>query len=311
MTIKEIKINFTNKKWKLISIEYKNSQTPLEAICPNGHKTLISWNNLQKGQGCKTCAGNDAHTFEDVSKSFKLAGCELLATEYKNVGTLMPYKCECGNVSEIRYSDFQMGVRCWQCRSKKISDTTKTNDDIIKEFCEKQECKFIKSWIHNKRTRIAYICKCGEETEAYWGNFKRYPNCKKCGSAKISGENCYMYDPDREAVAMRKRFRKMCGQHIKRFMESTGQTKTRSTHELLGYKPIDLQNHILNHPDYPSCEGKEWHVDHIFPIQAFLDHGILDLKIINKLDNLRPMLGPENVAKADKYDLKEFQEWLK
>jgi hypothetical protein len=35
------------------------------------------------------------------------------------------------------------------------------------------------------------------------------------------------------------------------------------------------------------------HVDHIFPIQAFLDHGILDLKTINALDNLRPMLGPE------------------
>ena len=49
----------------------------------------------------------------------------------------------------------------------------------------------------------------------------------------------------------------------------------------------------------------------IFPIQAFLDHGILDLKIINKLSNLRPMLGPENLQKADKYDEKEFTEWLR
>jgi len=80
---------------------------------------------------------------------------------------------------------------------------------------------------------------------------------------------------------------------------------------LLGYRPIDLQNHILNHPDYKNCIGKEWHVDHIFPIQAFLDHGILDLKIINKLSNLRPMLGPENLQKADKYDEKEFTEWLR
>jgi len=129
--------------------------------------------------------------------------------------------------------------------------------------------------------------------------------------AKKSGANCYMYDPDREAVEMRKKFRKMCGQHILRFMKATGQTKTKHTHELLGYRPIDLQNHILNHPDYKNCIGKEWHVDHIFPIQAFLDHGILDLKIINKLSNLRPMLGPENLQKADKYDEKEFTEWLR
>ena len=93
-------------------------------------------------------------------------------------------------------------------------------------------------------------------------------------------------------------------------MKATGQTKTRSTHKLLGYKPIDLQEHILNHPDYKNCIGQDWHVDHIFPIQAFLDHGILDLKFINHLSNLRPVLGPENLSKADKYDEKEFKKWL-
>jgi hypothetical protein len=51
-------------------------------------------------------------------------------------------------------------------------------------------------------------------------------------------------------------------------------------------------------------------VDHIFPVQAFLDHGILDLKLINHLSNLRPMPGKENLSKADKYDEKEFTEWL-
>ena len=135
--------------------------------------------------------------------------------------------------------------------------------------------------------------------------------CKKCGNKKVSGPNCYMYDPDREAVAMRKKFRKICGQHIHRFMRATGQKKTRHTHELLGYKPQDLQEHILNHPNYKNCEGEEWHVDHIFPIQAFLNHGILDLKLINNLNNLQPILGKENLSKADKYDKKEFGRWLK
>jgi len=48
-----------------------------------------------------------------------------------------------------------------------------------------------------------------------------------------------------------------------------------------------------------------------FPIQAFLDHGILDLSLINRFDNLRPIIGPENLSKADKYDETDFKQWLK
>jgi site-specific DNA-cytosine methylase len=75
---------------------------------------------------------------------------------------------------------------------------------------------------------------------------------------------------------------------------------------IIGWKA----NLNLTYPDFKNCEGKIWHVDHIFPIQAFLDHGILDLKTINRLDNLRPVLGVENLSKADKYDKNEFLEWL-
>lgn len=311
LTIEQVKIEFKNRGWELKSDIYEKNILPLIAICPCGHETTISWNNLKSGQGCKICAGNEAYSYEEVKKIFEAAGCDLLAESYKNVMTPMSYICNCGNESEIRFCDFRQGTRCWKCRSQKISNAIKTNDENIKEFCESKGCQFIESFIQCKRTRIKYICACGSESEAYWGNFKKFPNCKKCGSAKISGSNCYMYDPDREAIALRKKFRKICGQHIKRFMESTGQKKTLHTHELLGYMPQDLQNHILNHPNYKNCEGKEWHVDHIFPIQAFLDHGILDLKIINKLCNLQPILGPENLKKADKYNQKEFLEWIK
>jgi hypothetical protein len=118
-----------------------------------------------------------------------------------------------------------------------------------------------------------------------------------------------MYDPDREAVALRKKFRKTCERHIRRFMKASGQKKTKHTHELLGYTPQQLQEHILNHPEMARC-GDEWHIDHIWPIQAFVDHGVFDLKLVNSLSNLRPMPGKENLSKADKYDEKEFVRWL-
>lgn len=251
--------------------------------------------------------GHNKLSYEEAKSIFEQNGFKLLEKEYISNRIPMRCICVCGNEAQMRLQDITRGVKCQKyCMRILISNALKTKDDKIKKICEDNGCQFIKSWIHKRRTRLKYICKCGNEWEAYLCNFKRFPNCKKCGNLKVSGENCYMYDPDREAVRLRKRFRKMCGQYIKRFMDATGQRKTRHTHELLGYTPEQLQEHILNHPDYIKVKDGEWHVDHIMPIQAFLDHNILDLKIINSLDNLRPMAGVENISKADVYDKEEF-----
>jgi len=44
----------------------------------------------------------------------------------------------------------------------------------------------------------------------------------------------------------------------------------------------------------------------IFPIKAFAEHGISDLKLINSLDNIRPISGVENCRKNAKYSKEEF-----
>lgn len=254
--------------------------------------------------------GHNKLQYKEVKKIFEEKGFKLLATNYVSNNTPMRAICSCGSEIEIRLSHVQRGNKCQLCKAKTNSEKLRTSDATIIAFCKSKGCQFVQSWIQSKRIRIAYICKCGSKTEANWSNFTRCPNCKKCGSAKVSGANCYMYDPDRAAIALRKKFRKICGQHIRRFIKATGQKKTRHTHELLGYTPKQLQEHILNHPDYAGVKDGIWHVDHIFPLQAFFDHKIFDLKLINALNNLRPLAGPENLSKADKYDETEFMRWL-
>lgn len=53
-----------------------------------------------------------------------------------------------------------------------------------------------------------------------------------------------------------------------------------------------------------------WHIDHIFPLKAFVDYGILDPALANCLENLQPMLGKENISKSAKYDKFSFENWL-
>lgn len=313
LTQAEVEAVFAAKGCVLLDT-YQGNQVSMSYRCKCGAEARTSLVGFKNSSGCYQCSsasGGRRLSYDDVKQYFADAGCELLDNEYPNNNVPLHYRCKCGNISQVRFRDFKRDRRCLQCKGEKISQKLRTTDEELSQFCAEHQCQFIRSWIQCKKTRIEYICACGRVAETYWTNFKNFPSCWECGKVKKSGPNCYMYDPDREAVAMRARFRKICGQHIRRFMDATGQKKTRHTHELLGYHPRDLQEHILNHPDYKNCVGKEWHVDHIFPIQAFLDHGILDLKLINALDNLRPMVGPENIAKADKYDEKEFVEWVR
>jgi hypothetical protein len=305
-----VREQFGKRGWQCLATHYVNNLEPLDCVCDQGHVTKITWCNFKKNQGCRYCAGNATATLDEVRAYFKSQGCELLSSSYANAFSAVEYRCVCGTEAKMRYVDFQRGHRCSNCMAKTISEMFRTPKQELVSFCEQQDCRFIRAWIKCKKTRIEYVCKCGNTAEAYWTNFKNYPNCKKCGNKKVSGDNNYMWNPDREEVARRKRFRKTCEQLIRRVMNATGGRKADRSAALLGYTPKQLQEHILSHPNMASLQGKEWHIDHIFPIQAFLDHGIEDLRLINALDNLQPLEDSANIAKGDLYERHHFEEWI-
>ena len=83
------------------------------------------------------------------------------------------------------------------------------------------------------------------------------------------------------------------------------------TSDMLGYGPKELREYVEQHPNWGRLKSKSWHLDHIFPIQAFLEHGITDIALINSLDNLQPITQRENNQKHAKYDKRAFRKWLK
>lgn len=97
---------------------------------------------------------------------------------------------------------------------------------------------------------------------------------------------------------------------LQRCREATDQGKLDHAHKVLGYTPRQLQERIQNHPNWEKVKDQEWHLDHIFPIVAFLHYGIRDLDKICCLENLQPLAGPKNCEKNDSYDMDLFQDWL-
>jgi Uri superfamily endonuclease len=97
---------------------------------------------------------------------------------------------------------------------------------------------------------------------------------------------------------------------LKNVLTKTGRTKTDKTHRLLGYSFRALIERITKHPNWSKVKDYVWHIDHIFPIKAFTDHGIMDVQLINCLDNLQPMLGKDNCSKNAKYNEANFLTWV-
>jgi len=57
-TIDEMKIEFENVGYTLLSTEYTNAKTPLKFICNNGHRHQLSWTHFDRGQRCAQCVSN-------------------------------------------------------------------------------------------------------------------------------------------------------------------------------------------------------------------------------------------------------------
>jgi hypothetical protein len=56
--------------------------------------------------------------------------------------------------------------------------------------------------------------------------------------------------------------------------------------------------------------SNNYHVDHIYPIKAFVENNIFDLDIINCDDNLQLLEAKENISKNDKYNIEEFNQYI-
>lgn len=80
--------------------------------------------------------------------------------------------------------------------------------------------------------------------------------------------------------------------------------------DLLGYTREQFVAHIENQFKPGMGWGGDTQIDHIVPVAAFFEFGIVDPKIVNALCNLRPMNATDNRKKSDKYPRENFEDDL-
>jgi hypothetical protein len=247
-------------------------------------------------------------TADFVKKMFEDANCVLLS-EFVNGRSSVDYICSCGEKAKIKPYAFSAGSRCEKCRRKKTAKAKSHNLDYVKQFFQDQGCELLGEYV-TAATPVQYRCVCGAISKIAFDSFKRGNRCKQCGISKTTGENHYRWQSDRELVSINKKIKVRMRNNLRRLYETLGLTKVCKSETLLGYTAADLHERLKSYPEWKELQNEVWHIDHIFPIQAFLNLGIFDISLINHLDNLRPMSAKQNLVKNDRYCQIEFHSWL-
>lgn len=312
----DIKKEVESKDYKFISCNRHRNTYKIVSICKKCKSQRVCELDNFRINGCRFCSSKNKkrkkqkkYDLNYVKDIFLKNGCMLLSDKYKNCEERLDYICSCGAESTITLNCFLQGSRCKKCGIEKMK-SSKFDVSNVKKFFENAGCMLLDEY-KKSSLPMRYICNCGNQSTISWNNFSKGRRCKNCGIKKRSGENHYEWNKDRRKHNDNFKFRQKCYKLVKMSLDATGKKKNAKTTELLGYNHNQLKEHIKSHPNYKKLKNEDFHIDHIFPIKAFVDHDIYDLKIINCLENLRPLSMNENCAKNAKYDKAKFLEWIR
>jgi hypothetical protein len=321
VTFEALKSNVESTGCRLLNTElpYPNLRTgKISYICDCGREDQKRYDLFLSGQRCKQCLiDSQRRTIEDVNLIFRQSDCQLVSTQYKNANEKLEYICQCGRKAVITLSKFIKGQRCKEC----ANDKQRLNHDFVSSSFSEHGCQLLDTFV-NSKTKMKFRCKCNSISLIDWNHFNQgQRDCRTCSYKRIGesmrGANNVGWRTDRIKVEWDRKMTKSVRtvmhkvlRHIKQDRK-IGFLPQDDLKKLLGYDSMDLFLHLSNHPNWQHLEGKEWHLDHIFPIKAFLEHEIYDIALINRLDNLQPLEKKANLQKSGKYDKNEFMRWVK
>lgn len=117
-------------------------------------------------------------SYEQVRDHFSSKGARLISTEYRNGNSFLEYECRCGSVKKTSFKNFhRCSGRCLVCNKASISE--------IKLFFEKNGCTLL-SKEYDSKVKLEYVCSCGNQSKAKWGNFQKHPRCLLCRNKRVN-----------------------------------------------------------------------------------------------------------------------------
>jgi hypothetical protein len=93
------------------------SSKPISFKCIVGHEVQMSWDNFKQYKNCRSCFGltSDETKLTALHRYAERNGGKLMATQYTNMTTEMPFICACSNKFKLTPSELMKGKWC-ECK---------------------------------------------------------------------------------------------------------------------------------------------------------------------------------------------------
>jgi hypothetical protein len=212
----------------------------------------------------------------------------------------------------MRLGSVNYGSGCKICAERIKAASKRTSIADVREYFEVGGLDLLEDHYINNATPLRYRCKnCGHEGAITFKVVRRGGGCTKCAIVKRSGQGHHRWIEDRKEAKLRKKVIEKCHDSLKHCLMFIDRDKPDKTSELLGYSAKELRDHLETFAGWSGLIMGEWHLDHIYPIIAFIEYGVTDIRIINALDNLQPLNARANLSKAGLYDRNKFEAYLR
>lgn len=182
VTFEQVKKSFESESYQLLSLEYINNISPLEYICPKGHKHNITWSRWQYGIRCSKCVNSNIkeNKYNIIKDLFKMEGYQLLSNVYKDNNQKLDFICPKGHKHSMRWGDWQQGYRCGQC----FGTEGKITYDIVKQSFIKEDYQLLSTDYKNAKSKLRFLCPKGHKHQVTWDKWKQGHRCGKCRASK-------------------------------------------------------------------------------------------------------------------------------
>lgn len=167
--------------YKLLSNEYINAHIKLELQCSENHIFEIKFNDFQQGHKCPECYNNkrgetQKHSYSYIKKYIEQKNYKLLSIKYIDAHSKLELQCPKKHKFEMKYNDFQQGMRCPICFG-----THKHTYQYVKNYIESFEYKLLSKKYKNNKAKLKLQCPKGHIFEVRFCDFKtnnsRCPQC--------------------------------------------------------------------------------------------------------------------------------------
>lgn len=204
--------------------------------------------------------------------------------------------CKNNHISERRVSDW----KCVTCSNESKKRSYDRNSDVFLQRC--------KRYRDNNKDKLSDYFKKHYQANAEKKRDISRKHYRDNREKKIEQIKEYQSENKEKVLGYKRKYKKnnpeFCAiRSLISRVESNWKGSREKCEKKLGYTSADLRRHLESQFSEGMSWGNrsEWHIDHIKPIKAFLDEGVMDIKVINALDNLQPLWASENLSKGAKY----------